>query len=71
MDKNVKKNMSLIAKGLAIASVISGVIGVGLGIDVVVNAAKNLNVSIGVSCILAIVALALNLIGAVITFMIK
>ncbi|CAF1247813.1 unnamed protein product [Adineta steineri] len=71
VNENLKKRMSLLAKVLAIASAISGIIGVGLGISMVVDIIKISNATMGVSCILAIVAVALNLVGAVITFLIK
>ncbi|CAF0880835.1 unnamed protein product [Adineta steineri] len=83
VNENLKKSISLVAKVLAIASVISRIIGIGLEINIVVNAIKymdtvenmvginNWNTSMGVSCILVIVALALNLVGAVLTLMIK
>ncbi|CAF1189039.1 unnamed protein product [Adineta steineri] len=77
VNENLRKRMSLLAKVLAIASAISGIIGVGLGISRVVDTIKFTaameveNVKMGVSCILAIIALALNLVGAVITFLIR
>ncbi|CAF1189023.1 unnamed protein product [Adineta steineri] len=77
VNENLKKHMSLLAKVLAIASAISGIIGVGLGISIVVDATTLAaameveNVKMGASCILAIVAVTLNLVGAIITFMIK
>ncbi|CAF1206073.1 unnamed protein product [Adineta steineri] len=77
VNENLKKHMALLAKVLAIASAISGIIGVGLGISRVADtfkfaaAMKVENATMGVSCILAIIALALNLVGAVITFLIK
>ncbi|CAF3872088.1 unnamed protein product [Adineta steineri] len=71
VNENLKKHMALLAEVLAIASFISGIIGVGLGISIVVDTIKISNATMGVSCILAIIALALNLAGAVITFLIK
>ncbi|CAF1213961.1 unnamed protein product [Adineta steineri] len=71
VNENLKKQMSLIAKVLAIASFISGIIGVTLGITILVDVIQNTGDSMGVSCILAIIAVALNLVGAVITCLIK
>ncbi|CAF1220515.1 unnamed protein product [Adineta steineri] len=77
VNENLKKSISLAAKVLAIASVISGIIGIVVNAIKYMDAVENMvginnwNTSIGVSCILAIVALALNLVGAVLTLMIK
>ncbi|CAF1154510.1 unnamed protein product [Adineta steineri] len=89
VNENLKKHMSVLAKVLAIASLISGIIGIGLGISFVVDIIKGIDAlksipgftieaaskigdfKMGVSCILAIVAVALNLVGAVITFLIR
>ncbi|CAF1216750.1 unnamed protein product [Adineta steineri] len=71
VNEHLKKRMSLLAKVLVMASVISGIIGVSLGITAVVDTINNIDASIGVSCILAIVAFLLNFVGALITFMIE
>ncbi|UJR24297.1 hypothetical protein I4U23_027264 [Adineta vaga] len=70
VNENVKKNISFLSKGLAIASLISGIIGVSLGISFSVNEI-NAGASMGVSCILAIIGLVFNIIGTIITFFIK
>jgi hypothetical protein len=70
INEDLKKKISLLAKGLAIASLVSGIIGVSIAISVVVKGI-DLGGKMGVSCILAIIALIFNLAGAVTTFFIK
>ncbi|UJR38648.1 hypothetical protein I4U23_031314 [Adineta vaga] len=70
INEDLKKKIFLLAKGLAIATLICGIIGVSIAISVVVENNK-LGGKMGISCILAIIALVLNLAGAITTFFIK
>ncbi|CAF4186113.1 unnamed protein product [Adineta steineri] len=67
VNEKLKKRIYLLPKILATASFINGIIAVRLGIGMAEDVIKIRNAVIGESCILAIVALVLNLIGAVIT----
>ncbi|CAF1420138.1 unnamed protein product [Adineta ricciae] len=60
VNENLKKNISVLAKGLVVASVIGGIIGVSLGISITVDA-LNAGASVGASFILAIIALVFNI----------
>ncbi|CAF4209086.1 unnamed protein product [Adineta steineri] len=71
VNENIKKHMALLAKVLVIASVFSGIIGVGVGISMVVDAYKMADARMGLSCILAIAAVAVNLASAFMTGLIK
>ncbi|UJR18996.1 hypothetical protein I4U23_022126 [Adineta vaga] len=80
LDESLKSHISSAAKGLAIACLISGIIGVALGIhfameelNQLADAAnlKDIRSKMNVSSILAIIALVFNLAGAVATFFIK
>ena len=80
IEKNFKRHVSLVAKGLAIACLTSGIIGVALGIHFSVEilnllaaelGIQGLKSKISVSSILAIIALVFNLAGAVATFFIR
>ena len=59
--------VSLISKALPILSLISGIIGVALGISFATSA--TLNLKIGGAAIVAIIALIVNLVGAVLAFL--
>ncbi|CAF4037902.1 unnamed protein product [Adineta steineri] len=77
VNENLKMYMSLIAHVLVVSNVISGTIGVGVGISMVedvikiVDAHKIADARMGLSCILAIIAVALNLASAFMTGLIK
>ncbi|CAF0729239.1 unnamed protein product [Adineta steineri] len=64
------KNIYSLAKGLAIAALICGIIGVAIGISVVLEGI-DFGGKMGVSCVLAIIALVFNFAGAIAIFYIK
>jgi ABC-type dipeptide/oligopeptide/nickel transport system permease component len=63
--------MILLGKGLAIASLISGIIGVPLGISFGMKQAGVVDAKMGVSSILGIIAVGFNLGGVITTFIMK
>jgi hypothetical protein len=71
VDEKFKSKMILLGKGLAIASLISGIIGVPLGISFAMKPLGLMDAKIGVSSILGIIAVGFNLGGVITTFIMK
>ncbi|CAF1114504.1 unnamed protein product [Adineta steineri] len=69
-NEDLKKKMFFWAKCLAVTTLVCGIIGVAIGINEVVKS-KDRGGKMGVSCILAITALVLNLASAVTTFFLE
>ncbi|CAF1529840.1 unnamed protein product [Rotaria sp. Silwood1] len=61
----------LVTKGLVVACLIMGIIGVAVGIDATVNIGGLIKLDLGAAAAIGIVAIILNFIGTIITLLIK
>ncbi len=71
VEENLKGKMSILAKALAFASLVGGIIGVAVGMAFAMKIVGSKADNIGVSSILGIIAIVFNLAGAITTFIIK
>jgi hypothetical protein len=69
---NIHRMLLLAAKGLVFASLITGIIGVAVGISATTDLANTLfKSSLGAAAIIGIVALIINLSGAIVALLVK